>query len=66
MKNILFVFFTAVYFFLFCKIINFLFQNSGPNIVLDLLVIVCWIVSFVASVGLGDFTVKKIEEHFQQ
>lgn len=65
MKNFLFIIFTAVYFYLFCQVIDLLFR-SGPNFVLDLLTIVCWIVSFVASVGFADFTVKKIEEHFRK
>ena len=66
MKNFLFLIFTAVYFYLFCQVIDLIFRNSGPNFVLDLLVIVCWIVSFVASIGFADFTVQKIEEHFRK
>jgi len=66
MKNFLFFIFTAVYFYLFCQVIDLIFRNSGPNFVLDLLGIVCWIVSFVASIGFADFTVQKIEEHFRK
>ena len=66
MNNFLFILFTAVYFYLFCQLVDLLFRSSGPNLVLDLLVIVCWIVSFVASIGFADFTVKKIEEHFRK
>lgn len=66
MKNFLFIIFTAVYFYLFCQLVDLLFRSSGPNFVLDLLTIVCWIVSFVASIGFADYTVKKIEEHFRK
>ena len=66
MKNFLSFIFTAVYFSLFCQVIDLIFRNSGPNFVIDLLVIVCWIVSFVASIGFADYTVKKIEEHFRK
>ncbi len=66
MKNFLFIIFTAMYFYLLCQLIDLLFRNSGPNFVLDLLVIVCWLVSFMASIGFADFTVKKIEEHFRK
>ncbi|MBR1972290.1 MAG: hypothetical protein IKA16_02490 [Oscillospiraceae bacterium] len=66
MKNFLFLIFTGVYFYLFCQVIDFLFRNSGLNILLDILVIVCWIAALVASVGLSDYTVKKIEAYFQK
>ena len=66
MKNTLFILFTAVYFWLFCQVIDFLFRNSGVNFVIDVLAVVCWIIAFVASVGLGDFTVKKVEESFRK
>ena len=66
MKSFLFVVFTAFYFWLFCQVIDFLFRNSGVNFVIDVLAVVCWIIAFVASVGLGDFTVKKVEESFRK
>jgi hypothetical protein len=66
MKSFLFVVFTAFYFWLFCQVIDFLFRNSGVNFVTDVLAVVCWIIAFVASVGLGDFTVKKVEESFRK
>lgn len=66
MKNFLFFIFTAVYFYLFCQVIDLIFRNSGPNFVIDLLAIVCWIVSFVASIGFADYTVKTIEGYFRK
>ncbi len=66
MKNFLFLVFTAIYFYLFCQIIDLIFRNCGISFILDILAVVCWIIAFVTSVGLGDFTVKKVEEHFQK
>lgn len=66
MKNLLFIIFTAIYFYLFCRVIDLTFRNCGPNFVFDLLVIVCWIVSFVTSIGFADYTVKKIEAYFRK
>lgn len=66
MKNFLFLVFTAIYFYLFCQIIDLIFRNCGISFILDILAVICWIIAFVTSVGLGDFTVKKVEEHFQK
>ena len=66
MKNLLFVLFTAVYFRLFCQIIDLVFRNCGINFIFDILAFVCWIIALVVSVGLGDFTVKKVEEYFRK
>ena len=65
MKNFLFFIFTAIYFYLFCQIIDLIFRNCGISFILDILAVVCWIIAFVTSVGLGDFTAKKVEEYFQ-
>ena len=65
-KNFLFLIFTTVYFYLFCQIIDLIFRNSGINFLFDVLAVVCWIIAFVASVGLADFTVKKVEDHFHK
>ena len=66
MKNFLFFIFTAIYFYLFCQIIDLIFRNCGISFILDILAVVCWIIAFVISVGLGDFTAKKAEEYFQK
>ena len=66
MKTFLFFIFTAIYFYLFCQIIDLIFRNCGISFILDILAVVCWIIAFVISVGLGDFTAKKVEEYFQK
>lgn len=63
MKNALFILFTVVYFWLFCQIIDLVFRNCGVNFIFDILAVVCWIIALVVSIGLGDFTVKKVEEY---
>ena len=66
MKIFLFIVFTTVYFYLFCQIIDLIFRNCGINFLFDILAVACWIIAFVISVGLGDFTVKKAEEYFHK
>lgn len=41
------------------------FRNT-LNPIADILTVVCWIVSFVVSVGLADCTVKKIEDKYSK
>ena len=66
MKNVLFLLFTAVHFWLFCQIIDLAFRNCGISFLFDILAGVCWIIALVVSIGLGDFTVKKVEDYFRK
>ena len=59
--KILEFFFTVVYFLIFCFFIDLVFRNT-LSIITDILAVVCWIVAFVVSVGLADYTVKKIKD----
>ncbi len=58
--KILMLFFTAVYFLIFCFLIDLVFRNT-LSVLTDLLALVCWIIAFIVSVGLADYTVKKIK-----
>lgn len=58
--KILMLFFTAVYFLIFCLLIDLVFRNT-LSVLTDLLALVCWIIAFIVSVGLADYTVKKIK-----
>lgn len=58
--KILIFFFTAVYFLIFCFLIDLVFRNT-LSVFTDLLALVCWIIAFIVSVGLADYTVKKIK-----
>ena len=61
MKDKIFMlFFTAVYFLIFCFLIDLVFRNT-LSVLTDLLALVCWIIAFIVSVGLADYTVKKIK-----
>ncbi len=58
-------FFTGIYFFLFAFIIDLIFRNT-LHFLTDLLAIVCWVIAFIVSAGLADYTVKKIREKYNQ
>ena len=58
--KILMLFFTAVYFLIFCLLIDLVFRTT-LSVLTDLLALVCWIIAFIVSVGLADYTVKKIK-----
>lgn len=55
------IFFTVVYFLAFAFFIDLIFRNTH-HIVTDLLTIVCWVVVLIVSVGLADYTAKKIQD----
>ena len=60
-------FFTAVYFLIFFFIIGAIgneFFGTGAGS--SFLAIFCWIIAFFVSVGLGEFTEKKIKEHYSK
>ena len=59
--KILEFFFVVIYFRIFCFIIVWFFRDT-LNFVTDILTVVCWIVSFVVSVGLADYTMKKLKD----
>lgn len=60
-EKFLMVFLTAIYFLIFCFLIDLIFRNT-LNIFSDLLAIVCWVIAFIVSVALAEYTVKKIKE----
>ena len=59
------VFFTIVYFLIFLFFIDLIFRNT-LSVYSNLLAIVCWIVAFTVSVGIADYTVKKIKEKYKK
>lgn len=62
MKDKIFmVFLTIVYFLIFCFFIDLIFRNT-LSIYSDLLAIACWVIAFIISVALAEFTVKKMKE----
>lgn len=58
-------FFTAVYFLAFLYVIDLIFRHT-LNPITDILAVVCWVVAFIASVILADYTIKKIEEKYSK
>lgn len=59
------IFFTVVYFLVFAFFIDLIFRNTH-HIVTDLLTIVCWVVALIVSVGLADYTAKKIQDRYSK
>ena len=62
MKDKIFIIFlSVVYFLIFCFFIDLIFRNT-LSIYSNLLAIACWVIAFILSVALADFTVKKMKE----
>lgn len=57
------VFFTIVYFFIFCFLIDLIFRNTS-SVITDILAVICWIIALIISVGIADYTVEKIKENY--
>ena len=58
-------FFTAVYFLVSLFLINLIFRNT-LSVLTNIMAVICWIIAFVASVGLAEYTVKKIRNKYQK
>lgn len=58
-------FFTVVYFLVSLFLINLIFRNT-LSVLADIMAVICWIIAFFASVGLAEYTVKKIRNKYQK
>ena len=59
-EKVLTFFLIVLYFLIFCFFIDLIFRNT-LSIFSDLLSIVCWVIAFIISVSLAEYTVKKIK-----
>ncbi len=60
-RKIFQIFLTIVYLVILVKIINTLINHLLPwNFLTDLFTIICWAVALIVSVGLAEFTMKKL------
>lgn len=57
------LFFSVVYFVGFLFLIDLVFRHT-LSLFTDILAIVCWIIALIASVGIAEYTVKKIKEKY--
>lgn len=57
--------FSIIYFLIFLFLIDLVFRNT-LSVYTDILAVVCWIIALIISVGLTDFTVKKIKENHKK
>lgn len=58
-------FFSIIYFLIFLFLIDLVFRNT-LSVYTDILAVVCWIIALIISVGLANFTVKKIKENHKK
>jgi len=58
----LMIFFSVVYFVVFFFLIDFAFRNTSLSLFTNLLGLVCLIIAFIVSVGMAEYTVKKIKD----
>lgn len=61
----LIAFFTVVYFLASLFLIDLIFRNT-LSVLTNIMAVICWIIAFVASVGLAEYTVKKIRNKYQK
>jgi hypothetical protein len=60
-------FFAIVYFLVFFFLLDLVFRNTmGISPITNVLQLACLIVAFIVSVGLADYTIKKIEEKYSK
>jgi len=57
----LMIFFSVVYYVIFLHLIDFVFRNTF-SLFTDLLALICMIIAFIVSVGMAEYTVKKIKD----
>lgn len=58
-------FFHCSVFLAFSFLIDLAFRHT-INPITNLLAVVCWIIAFIISVGLDEYTLKKIEEKYSK
>ena len=46
-------------------VIDLIFRHTVSPVT-DILAVICWVVAFIASVILADYTIKKIEEKYSR
>ena len=51
--------------FVFLFLIDLIFSNT-LSVLTDILAVVCWVVAFLVSVGLAEYTVKRIKEKYKE
>ena len=57
--------FSIIYFLIFLFLIDLVFRNT-LSVYTDILAVICWIIALIISVGLADFTVKKIKKNYKK
>lgn len=53
--------FTIVYFVILFFLLDLVFRNASISIFTNIMSLVCLVIAFIVSVGMADYTVKKIK-----
>ena len=61
----LMAFFAAVYFVVFAFFIDLVFRHT-LSVQTNILAVICWGIALIVSVGLAQYTVKKIKEKYEK
>lgn len=56
-------FFAVVYFCIFLFFIDLIFRNT-LSVFTDILAVICWIIALILSIGMADYTVKKVKDKY--
>ena len=62
----MFAFFAIVYFLCFAKGLDLFFRQVSVNTLNNILAVVGLVLSLIASVGLAEFTAKRIKEKYRK
>ena len=61
----LMAFFATVYFVVFAFFIDLVFRHT-LSVQTNILAVICWVIALIVSVGLAQYTVKKIKEKYEK
>ena len=56
-------FFAVVYFCIFLFFIDLIFRNT-LSVFTDIFAVICWIIALIVSIGMADYTVKKVKDKY--
>lgn len=56
-------FFSVVYFCIFLFFIDLIFRNM-LSVFTDILAVICWIIALIVSIGMADYTAKKVKDKY--
>lgn len=58
-------FFTVVYFLVFLVVVDLIFRHT-LSVTANLLALACLVIALIVSVGLTEYTIRKIKEKYEK